>query len=182
MPDNSRNIYGVLAEFDGPASLLKAARQMREAGFTKYDCHSPFAIHGMDKAMGLKRSPLGYFIGTVGLTALVGMTYFIYWTSAVDYPLVISGKPYFSYQAFVPVIFAITILFSAITATLGMFILNRLPQLFHPLFNSPQFKKVTDSGFFVSVEASDPKFNKVETVSFLQTIGATEVELIGDEQ
>jgi hypothetical protein len=181
MPEKNSKIFGVLAQFDSAGSLLKAAHQVHDAGYQKYDCHSPFPIHGMDTAMRLKRSPLGYLIGAVAATALTGITLFIYWTSAVDYPLVISGKPYFSYQAFVPVIFAVTILLSAITATLGMMALNQLPKLFHPLFNSPQFSKVTNGGFFVSIEANDPLFDQARTTSFLQSIGATQVEVVGEE-
>lgn len=178
MPDTSKKIFGILAEFSGADTLMKAAAQVRAAGYSKYDCHSAFPIHGMDKTMGLGRSPLGYMIGFTGLAGLLGITAFIYWVSAVDYPLVISGKPMFSYQAFIPPMFAITILASALMATLGMIILNKLPRLHHPLFGSEQFKKVTDNGFFVSIEAEDPKFNQAETVEFLKSIGALNVEVI----
>ena len=167
MSENKRTTFGVLAEFSGADTLLKAAGQVHEAGYSKFDAHSPFAIHGMDKSMGLGRSPLGYMIGASGLTGMLGITLFIYWVSAVDYPLVISGKPLFSYQAFVAPIFAITILASAIMATLGMIALNRFPRWHHPLFASEQFKRVTDGGFFVSIEAMDPKFDQAETVEFL---------------
>lgn len=178
MSETSHTTFGLLAEFSGPDTLLKAAGQVRDAGYSKFDAHSPFAIHGMDKSMGLGRSPLGYMIGTAGLTGLIGITLFIYWVSAVDYPHVISGKPLFSYQAFVAPIFAITILASAIMATVGMLVLNRFPRWHHPLFESEQFKRVSDDGFFVSIEAKDPKFDQVATVEFLKSIGARNVEVV----
>lgn len=178
MSESSKKVFGVLAEFSATDTLMKAVERVREAGYTKYDCHSPFPIHGMDKTMGLGRSPLGYMIGAAGFTGLLGITLFIYWVSAVDYPLVISGKPMFSYQAFVAPIFAITILSSALMATLGMIILNKFPRWHHPLFGSEQFKRVTDGGFFVSVEATDPEFSQTETVEFLKSIGALTVEVI----
>jgi hypothetical protein len=178
MVDSDKKTFGILAEFSGPDTLMHAAEKIHEAGYSNYDCHSPFPIHGMDKTMGLGRSPLGYMIGIAGSTGLIGITLFIYWVSAVDYPLVISGKPLFSYQAFVAPIFAITILASAIMATLGMIALNRFPRLNHPLFASEQFKKVTDGGFFVSVEAKDPKFDQAETTKFLESIGALNVEIV----
>jgi len=153
---------------------------MQEAGYTKYDCHSPFPIHGMDGAMGLKRSPLGYIIGTMGTMGLVGMVALTYWTNTYGYPMVISGKPSFSWQAFVPVIFAITILMSAFGAFFGMLAINKLPQLFNPLFFSKNFGKVTDGGFFVSVESTDPKFNVDEVRNFLTSIGGINVEVIKD--
>ncbi|MDH3889472.1 MAG: DUF3341 domain-containing protein [candidate division Zixibacteria bacterium] len=178
MSDSSKKVFGILAEFSGSDTLLKAAGQIRGAGYSKFDCHSPFPIHGMDKSMGLGRSPLGYMIGIAGLAGLLGITLFIYWVSVLDYPLIISGKPLFSYQAFIPPIFAITILASAIMATLGMIALNKFPRLHHPLFSSEQFRRVTDGGFFVSVEADDPKFIQAETVALLKSIGATNVEVV----
>ena len=168
----------ILAEFDSAHSLLKAAEKMRDGGYTKFDCHSPFPIHGMDGAMGLKRSPLGYIVGTMGLIGMVGMILLTYWTSAVDYPLVISGKRFFSWQAFVPVIFAITVLFSAFGAFFGMLSLNQLPRLFHPLFNSEKFGRVTDGGFFVSVQADDPIYDVARVTAFLESIGGKNVEVV----
>jgi len=123
----------MLAEYDSPSVLLQAAEKFRDAGYTHFDCHSPFPIHGLNQAMGLKRSSLGYL---VGIAAIIGFTAAItlqWWTSAIDYPIVISGKPLFSYQAFVPVTFALAVLFSAITATIGMFVLNRLPRYHHSM-------------------------------------------------
>jgi hypothetical protein len=136
MSQLSSKATGMLAAFESPAALMRAAAKMRDGGYTHFDCHSPFPIHGMDRAMGLKRSPLGFIVGAVAFCALTGISLMMWWMSAVDYPLVISGKPYFSFLAYVPPAFAITILSSALTALFGMLILNRLPQLFHPGFLS----------------------------------------------
>ncbi len=106
----------LLAEFDTPASLMQAAEKTRDAGYKKFDCHSPFPIHGMDDAMGVKRSPLGYIVGIFAFIGLSGGILLQWWTSTVDYPLVISGKPFFSYQAYLPVTFAFAVLFSAIAS------------------------------------------------------------------
>ncbi|MDH4155812.1 MAG: DUF3341 domain-containing protein [candidate division Zixibacteria bacterium] len=171
-------VKGVLARFDDPGSLHKAAVKIREAGFSKFDCHSPFPIHGMDAAMGLKRSPLGWI---VGLAAIVGTTSALalqWWTSSVDYPLVISGKPFFSFQAYVPVTFALGVLLSAFAALIAMLALNGLPRLFHPVFYSRQFEKVTDDAFFVSIEAEDPLFEVDKTRAFLEAIGGKNVEVL----
>ncbi len=181
MAESKSKMYGLLARFASTHDLLQAATKMREAGYTRYDAHSPFPVHGMDDAMGLGRSPVGFIVGICGSTGLVGFTLFLYWVTAVAYPMVISGKPYFSYQAYVPPIFAITILSSALAATFGMLILNRLPRLNHPLFTSKEFEKVTDGGFFVSVEADDAKFDSAKTREFLESIGATLVEVVKEE-
>jgi len=172
---------GVLARFANPAELIDAAKKVRDAGYKKYDCHSPFPIHGMDDAMGLKRSPLGFIVGAMTITgATVGMS-FQYWIAAVEYPLVISGKPFFSWQAFAIVTFALFVLFGAFGAVLGMFHLNRLPRLHHPLFYSEQFSKVTDDAFFVSIEAEDEQFDENQTGKFLSSIGGSDVELVVGE-
>lgn len=171
----------MLAEYDSPSALLQAAEKFRDAGYSYFDCHSPFPIHGLNQAMGLKRSSLGYL---VGLAAIIGFTVAItlqWWTSAIDYPIVISGKPLFSYQAFVPVTFALSVLFAAITATIGMFVLNRLPRYHHPLFNSERFKKASDDGFFISIESRDKLFDETKTRSLLESSGGHNIELIEDK-
>ncbi len=169
-------LAGWLAEFDSAESLLKAARGVHAAGIKKFDCHSPFPIHGMDKAMGMKRSPIGYIVGVMGTIGLFGALGLQYWTSAVDYPVVISGKPFFSYQAFVPVTFALTVLLSAFGAFFGMLHLNRMPRLNHPLFNSEKFSRVFDGGFFVSIEADDSVADESKVRDLLNSLGAVSIE------
>ena len=172
---------GLLASFENPAKLLQAARKVRDAGYTKYDCHSPFPIHGMDDAMGMKRSPLGYIVFAVAMIAFLGGITLEWWTSTVDYRLVISGKPFFSYQAYGPVAFALMVLASAFVSLLGMLALNKLPMFFHPLFSSKSFENVMNDGFFVSIESADEKFDPEGTKNFLSGIGAHNVEVISAE-
>lgn len=173
-------VLGVLAEFDNPGALLKAAERVRDEGYKQFDCHSPFPIHGMDDAMGLKRSALGWVIGLIGFSGVAFAIWLQWWTSAVDYKFVISGKPFFSFQAYVPITFGLGVLFGAITAAFGMFHFNRLPRLNHPLFTSERFKKFSTDGFFVSIEAEDEKFDPKETIDFLRSIGATHVEQLSE--
>ena len=178
MPDRMNNRKLLLAGFESPTDLLKAAETLRDAGYTKFDCHSPFPIHGMDRAMGLKRSSIGWI---AGLLATIGGSFGFalqWWTGAVDYPIIIAGKPFFSFQAYVPVTFALAVLAAAFAATFGMLILNRLPRLFHPLFSSESFSRFSDDGFLVSIEAADPKFDMDKTTELLRSIGGREVEVI----
>lgn len=172
-------VYGVVAEFPGPAELLSAAERMREAGFKRWDVHSPFPIHGMDDAMGAGQSRVGLIAGACGAIGLISAYLLQWWTQAVDYPLVIAGKPYNSYQAWVIVCFGLTILFSALGAVFGMLIINRLPMWFNGLFYSDRFSsKVNDDGFFISVEASDTHFDQWKTKDFLESIGGKHVEVV----
>ncbi len=167
---------GFLARYAGPAELLAAARRVAEAGYSKFDCHSPFPIHGMDEAMGLKRSPLGFMVG-IAAFAGAGLALLLQgWSSAVDYPLIISGKPFFSYQAFMPVTFGLAVLLGAFTAVFGMLALNRLPRFYHTVFHSERFSQVTRDAFFISIESDDPLFHMEKTPALLRETGAMEVE------
>ena len=179
-PDRHPDI--MVARFENTAQLLHVAEKMREAGYRDYDCHSPFPIHGMDKAMGHKRSPIGWVVGCMGAFGLIGSMVLQWWTSAIEYPIVISGKPLFSFQAFVPVTFALTILFSAFGAVFGMLIFNKLPRLNHPLFNSKTFLRFSNDGFIVSVESSDPKYSGVATRQLLESMGGVDIEIVKDEE
>lgn len=178
---NKKNIQGIIAEFQNPAELISAAEQMRDAGFKHFDCHSPFPVHGMDKAMGEKRSYLAWIVGPIGFLVLLATFAFEGWTSSIAYPLVISGKPLFSYQAYGVVAFAVLVLISAIISFMGMLIINRLPIYHHPVFHSDNFARVTDDAFFVSVEARDKKFDAQETMKFLQSIGGRNIELLQEK-
>jgi hypothetical protein len=172
----TRGAYGVLAELPDPHALYHACEHVRDAGFTRWDAHSPFPVHGLERAMGLKPSRLPWIVLAAALLGMGGAFLLQGWIHAVDYPLVISGKPYLSWQAFVPVTFEVTILCSAIGAVLGMLHLNRIPRHYHSLFRSKRFERVTDDAFFISIEAADPKYDPVETPRFLERIGATHVE------
>lgn len=171
-------LRGILARFGSASELYRAAEELRDSGYTKFDCHSPFPIHGMDKAMGLKRSPLGWIVGLAALIGSGGALALQWWTMAVDYPLVISGKPYFAYQAYVPITFGLGVLLSAVAAVIGMLALNGLPRWNHPVFESEQFETSTDDGFFVSIESTDPQFDKNESAEYLRSIGGEDVELL----
>jgi hypothetical protein len=177
MSNNASNIHGVMARFGSPGKLLEAAAKIHDAGYKKFDCHSPFPIHGMDDAMGLKRSPLGWICGLLALFGGTGLFALQWWTSTTAYPLVISGKPLFSFQAYVPVTFAGAVICAAFAATLGMLIINQLPRLHHPVFFSDKFT-ATDDGFFISIEAKDPRFDQNATTKFLESIGGSDVEVL----
>lgn len=174
-------LYGVLAEYDNPAALLHAAQSVNKNGFREFDTFSPFPIHGMDKAMSLKKSKLGWIVLGHGLLGLSGALAMIYFMMVVDYPLNISGKTFFNVPAWIPVTFELTILLSAFGTVFGMFFLNGLPRLHHPLFNSERFKKATDDGFFLCIEASDPRFSEDEVKKLLKETGATHLEDIHEE-
>ena len=176
---SDKKVLAVLAQFKDPGDLLNAAKKLKNEGFKKFDCHSPFPIHGMDDAMGEKRSPLGYIVGIVATVSVIAMFAFQGWTSAIDYPLDLSGKPLFSYQAYGVVSWAVMVLLSAITTVIMLMVFTGLPRFHHPLFYSENFcSKVNDDGFFVSIEADDPKFESDKTKAFLESIGGQNIELI----
>ena len=179
--DGRKSADIMVARFENSGALLNAAGKINEAGYKNYDCHSPFPIHGMDQAMGLKRSPVGYVVGVMGAIGLVGSMTLQWWTSTIAYPLVISGKPFFSWQAYVPVTFALTVLLSAFGALFGFLGITKLPRLYHPLFFSKKFAAFSNDSFFVSIEADDANYNSQGTAEFLKSIGGSDVEVIEDE-
>ena len=172
------NTFGVIAEFNTPHDLIEAAKAVRGAGFDKFDTYSPFPIHGMDAAMGMGDSKLGWIVLLCGITGGSGALLMQWWMSAVDYLTIIGGKPFFSYQAFVPITFELTVLLSAFGAVFGMFALNGLPKLHHPLFSYRRFRKATDDGFFLAIESADPKFNAEQATKVLESAGGHHIELV----
>ena len=170
--------YGILAEFATPAELYHACERVRDAGFTRWDAHSPFPVHGLDKAMGLRRSPLPWIVLVMGLSGAAFGFGLQWWVHASAYPLVISGKPFFAWPAMVPITFEVAVLFGALGAVFGMFAINQLPTLYHPLFSSKRFERASDDGFFISIESWDPRFDRDQTVDLLRRLGAREVELV----
>jgi len=186
-----RPVYGLIAEFENPGDLMHAAEKVRDAGFTWWDCCTPFPVHGLDKAMGVKRTILPvlvFFAGASGTAAAFALQTFTnsfsFSTWAVvkvtGYPYLISGKPMMSLPAFIPVMFELTILFSALSCVGLMFLFNGLPRLFHPLLQNNRFRRATNDRFFVVIEARDPKFLRGKTEAFLRTLGATAVEAVED--
>jgi hypothetical protein len=170
--------YGILAEFATPQTLYDACEKVRDAGFTRWDSHSPFPVHGLHKAMGLKRSTLPWIVLVMALTG--GALGFIlqWWVHTSAYPLVISGKPFFTWPAFIPITFEVSVLFGALGAVFGMLGLNRLPMHHHPLFKSKVFERASDDTFFISIESWDPRFDPSGTATLLKSVGARSVELL----
>ena len=177
----SEPVYGLLAEFADPAALLDAASKVREAGYRHFDVHSPFPIHGMDKAMGLGNSLVGFFTLGGGITGFALAYWLQWWTGAVAYPLNISGKPFFAIEPSIPIIFELTVLFSAFGAVAGMFVLNGLPRPHNPLFYSRNFARATDDAFFLHIAASDKRFDLEETRQLLTDLGGYHLELLTEE-
>jgi Alternative complex III, ActD subunit len=170
-----KKIFGIMAEFDTATELVDAAREVRDAGYVKTDAFSPFPLHEIDEALGIRRSVLPYMVlggGVLGLLTGLGLQYFVH---VIDYPLNVGGRPYLSLPSFVPPAYELTILFAAFTAVFGMLFLNGLPQPYHPVFNVPRFALVTREKFFLLIEAKDPQYDYEKTRSFMESLGGQEV-------
>lgn len=174
--------YGLLAEYANPGALMHAAETVREAGYRRFDTYSPFPIHGMDAAMGLGNSLVGFFSLGGGITGLAVGTWLQWWTGGIDYPLNISGKPFFAFEPSIPIMFETTILFAALGAVAGMFALNGLPRPYNPLFYSDRFARATDDGFLLHVAATDGRFDADRTAQLLRDAGATHVEMVYERE
>ena len=170
--------YGVIAEFTTPAAVMHAAEKVRDAGFRRWDAFTPFPVHGLDKAMGLKNSKVGWFAFLGGVAGYTTGMLMIWFMNAFDYALVVGGKPMFSPFAAFPPSYELTILFGAFGSLGGMLFLNRLPRLHHPLLKHRRFTAVTHDRFFIVIECSDPKYSGPETIQLLKEAGSNHIELV----
>ena len=172
------SLYGLVAEFLEPEEVVAAAEKVYDAGYRKIDAYSPFPVHGLSDAIGFKDILLPWLIFIGGCTgALTGIS-LEYYTSVIDYPMNVGGRPLFSWPSFIPVIFELTILFSALTAVFGMIILNGLPRPYHSIFNTPDFERASQDRFFLCIEAADPRFDLRETEKFLMGLNAHRVSAV----
>ena len=187
----SGKLYGLMAEFDSVAAITAAARAVRQAGYRWWDCCTPFPVHGLDKAMGIKPTILPvlvFFGGATGtivgllLQAVTNATSFDFWmiVPVRGYDFLVSGKPLNSLPAWIPVIFEFTVLLSALGCVGWMLLLSGLPRLYHPCFKSERFARVTDDRFFLVIEARDPKFFRDETESLLRSLEPLSIEPLED--
>jgi len=179
MPDISKP-YGMVAEFESASDVLHAAIKVRDAGFQRWDVHTPFPIHGMDAAMGLKSSPVGWFSFLGGASGYTTGMLMIWYMNGFDYKLIVGGKPLFSPFYSFPVSYELTILFGSFGTLIGMFLLNRLPRLYHPLLKNRRFAQATHDRFYVVIETSDPKYSLTETRALLESAGSKHIEVVED--
>ena len=171
-------LFGVVGEFETPGQLMTAATRIRDAGYQRWDTHTPFPVHGMESAMGLGRSWVSALVLVMALSgAAVGMLG-QWWVSEWAYPLVISGKPFFSWPAFIPITFECAVLGGAGGALIGFLLFARLPQHYHSVLGWRRFERASDDRFFLSIEATDPGFDKDEALRLLRQLGARHVELV----
>jgi hypothetical protein len=187
--ERPEKIWGLMAEFDSPAAIFHAAQRARAEGYRWFDCHTPFPMHGLDRAMGIKPTILPVLVFFGGATGVVlgvllqwfaNATSFDFWliVPVRGYDFLVSGKPLASVPDWIPVVFEMTILLAALACVGWMLLLNGLPWLHHPTLKSPRFARATDDRFFLVIEARDPKFVRRQTEAFLQTLGPLSIEAL----
>lgn len=174
-------LWGMMAEFANPADLSHAAEHVKQAGFKKWDVYSPFPVHGMDEAMGLKPSKVTTIMAFACITGFSAAWLMQWWMGGVDYKIVVAGKPLFAWEQATPILFELSVLFSAFGAVLGMLMLNLLPRWNHPLFGKQRFLRVSDDRFVIAVEASDPKFNESSLRHMFESLGGTHIDRVVEE-
>ncbi len=177
--NNVKNLFGIAATFKSPDDIINAAKKVTKAGFTNFDVNTPYPVHGMDKAMNIKPSKLGFVTLVMGLSGASIALLFMYWTMSVDYPLVIGGKPFFALPAFIPITFEVTVLLATVSTVIAMLALFfRLPDNKHPLHDSDYMKAVSADKYGLVIESSDPKFDEVSVNDFLSSLNPIKIEKI----
>ena len=174
-------IFCIAAEFDTPEALIAACEKTRDAGFKKFESYTPFPVHGLADAMGLKRPILAWVIFGGGLLGMAGGFGLAYWVSVINGPYNIGGRPLNSWPSFIPITFETTVLLAALTAVFGMIAFNGLPRPHHPIFNYERFAHIMDDKFLLTIESNDPKFDRERTAEFLRGLSPTEVVEVEDE-
>ena len=177
---NAPGLYGLIAEFEDPSSLIAATQRAHHAGYRRMDAYSPYPIEELHEALGARHTRLPLIVLIGGVCGCIGGYALQYWSSVMAYPLNIGGKPLHSWPAFIPVTFECTILVAALSAVLGMLALNGLPQPYHPVFNVPRFALASRNRFFLCIESADTKFDLERTREFLTTLSPREVSTVAD--
>lgn len=174
--------FGWMAEYADEYQLLDACRKVRDSGYTRTDAFAPFPVHGIDEALGIKPTVLPWIVLCMGLTGLSGALLMEWWMNAVSYPYIISGKPFFSLPAFIPVMFECTILFSAFTTFFAMIFLNGLPKFSNPVFTNPRFDRSTDDRFFLWVDSRDKYFNSDKVKGLLESTSPLSLDAVKEDE
>jgi hypothetical protein len=171
-------VYAVMGEFADPHELVHAGRKIREMGYTKLDAMTPFPVHGIDDALGVPYSKLGWIVIPVSLAGTTTAALLIWYAGAVQDKFVVGGKPLFDFTFSIPIMFELTILFTAFATFIGMWALNGLPRLYHPSLNYRNAHKASDDRFLLVIEADDPKFDPQQSAEHLRSVGAGTVEVV----
>ncbi|HWC58409.1 MAG TPA: DUF3341 domain-containing protein [Verrucomicrobiae bacterium] len=175
-------LFGLMAEFEEHEQLLAATRRAYAEGYRRMDAYSPFPIEGLAEALGHEYCAIPLITLAGGIVGGLG-AYFMEWIAMARlYPINIGGRPLNSWPNFIPVTFELTILIASVSAFLGVFVLNRLPQPNHPVFNVPEFERASIDRFFLCIEADDPKFDLAATRKFLEDLKAHKVTDVMEER
>jgi len=171
-------VYGVIGEFSEPEELVEAGRTIRGMGYTKIDAMSPFPVHGIDEAIGVPYSKIGWIAVSAAIAGITIAQVLIYYVGAINYPLIIGGKPLFDFTYSIPPTFETAVLFTAITTFLATWGLSGLPRLYHPSMNYRDAHGASDDRFLLVIEANDPKFDAQKTAEDMRRVGANDVEVV----
>jgi len=176
MDKKKSKLYGLLAKFHEPETLIRASHRVVEAGYRRFDAYTPYPVEGLAQSMRLRSSPLPFFVFAGGLMGALGGYLLQFYGTVIDYPMNIGGKPVHSWPTYIPVTFELTVLLAAFAGVIGLFLFTRFPEPYHPVFNVEDFQKHgSQDGFYLGIEARDPKFDLEGTRKFLEDLGSHQV-------
>lgn len=177
-PESEGFFYGIVAEFEHPEDVLAAAQRTHEAGYRRVDAYSPYPVEGLSEALGYRDFWVPLIMLTGGILGALAGFGLLYYCMVISYPINVGGEPLYGWPIYVPITYECTILLSALAGIFGMFLLNRLPQPYHPVFEAAGFDRASTDRFFLCIEANDPNFDREETHRFLESLGAMNVSAV----
>jgi hypothetical protein len=172
---NGPALYGLLADFHSPQEIARAAEAVYAAGYRRVEAYTPYPMEEVLDALHLHKTHVPKLALAGGLLGMAGGWGLQYWSSVIEYPLNVGGRPLNSWPAFVVPTFETTVLGAAFATVIGMLLLNGFPQPYHPVFNVKSFATASRDRFFLCIESSDPKFDLHQTRELLKGLGAYEV-------
>jgi hypothetical protein len=166
----NHRLFGLAAEFDSAEAIVEAARRVHDEGYRCTETYTPFPVTDLPEALGLQRTAMPLIVLVGAIFGAAGGFFMQWFANVIHYPWNAGGKPPNSWPAFIPITFELGILCGAVAGVIGLFVLNRLPKPFHPMFNVERFARASRDRFFICIEADDPKFDPQATRYFLQRL------------
>jgi hypothetical protein len=171
-----KRVSGIAGIFLDEHKTVAAAHKFREMGFKQFDAITPYPVHGIEEAVGIKRSNIPYVTFVAGILGCAFATWLMWWTSEVNWPINVGGKPFFSLPAFIPIMFELTVLFGALASVSALLYFCKLPQIDPPVIDPD----LSSHKFAIFIPSTEMNYDEAKLSSLLSQFGAAEVKKVAE--